>query len=126
MPSMPPGMPPPAGIAGFSSSLSAPTGDDTLLDRSLRGLDGVLDAVLLLLELHLGRGADLDDRHATRELRQALLELLAVVVRVGVLDLGPDLVDPALDVGLAAATLDDRRLVLGDDDLAGRSAPVGA
>ena len=37
-----------------------------------------------------------------------------------------DLVDPALDVGLRAGALDDRRLVLGDDDLAGLAEQVEA
>src|SRR6266536_1473835 len=40
-------------------------------------------------------------------------------VGVGVLDLGLDLVDAALDVVLAAGALDDGGLVLGDDHLAG-------
>src|SRR5690606_30598275 len=43
----------------------ATTGDDALLDGSLRVADGVLDAVLALLELDLGRRARLDDGHAT-------------------------------------------------------------
>ena len=74
--------------------------------------------MLLLLQLHLGGGADLEDGDAAGQLGQALLELLPVVVGVGVLDLGLDLVDPALDVVLVAGTLDDGGLVLGDDDLA--------
>ena len=72
--------------------------DDALLERRPSRLQGVLDAVLLLLHLGLGRGADLDHGDPARELRQALLELLAVEVGVGVLDLGADLVDPALDL----------------------------
>src|SRR5699024_9354189 len=40
------------------------TGQDTFLDRGLGVADGVLDAVLALLELHLGGGAGLDDGHA--------------------------------------------------------------
>ena len=61
----------------------AATGDDALLDgRAGRG-DGVLDAVLLLLQLHLGVGADLDHADAAGELGQALLQLLAVPVGVG-------------------------------------------
>jgi hypothetical protein len=55
----------------------------------------VLDAGLLLLHLDLGGGADLDDGHAAGELGQALLELLAVVVAGGVLDLDADLLDAA-------------------------------
>ena len=97
----------------------AATGDDTLLDGGPGGRQRVLDAVLLLLELHLGGGADLDDGHAAGQLGQPLLELLAVPVRVGVLDLGLDLVDPALHVVGRAGALDDRGVVLGDDHLAG-------
>ena len=98
----------------------AAAGHDALLDGGLGGLHGVLDAVLLLLQLDLGGRADLDDRHAAGELGQPLLQLLAVVVGVGLLDLGLDLVDPALDVVVLAAALDDRGLVLGDRRSCGR------
>jgi hypothetical protein len=47
------------------------------------GVQGVLDAGLLLLHLDLGRGTDVDDGDAARELGEALLELLAVVVAGG-------------------------------------------
>ena len=93
--------------------------DDALLEGRPGRLQRVLDAVLLLLHLGLGGGADLDDRDTAGELRQALLELLAIEVGVGVLDLGADLVDPALDLLLLAGAVDDRRRVLGDDDAAG-------
>ena len=76
----------------------AATGDDALLDRRAGRRDGVLDAVLLLLELDLGVRADLDDADAAGELGEALLELLAVPVGVGALDLGLDLGDPAGDL----------------------------
>ena len=69
----------------------AAAGDDALLDRRAGGRKRVLDAVLLLLELDLGRGADLDDGNATGQLGEALLELLAVVVGGGLLDLRLDL-----------------------------------
>src|SRR3954470_16533959 len=96
----------------------ATTGEDTLLDCSLRVADRVLDAVLALLELHLGGSADLDDRNTAGQLGQALLQLLAVVVAVALLDLVLDLVDPAGDLVAVTGALDDRRLVLADDDLA--------
>jgi len=51
----------------------ATAGHDALLDRGARRGDGVLDAVLLLLQLHLGGGADLDHGYAARQLGQALL-----------------------------------------------------
>ena len=51
----------------------------------------VVDAILALLHLDLGGAADADHRHAARELGQPLLQLLAVVVGGGLLDLGLDL-----------------------------------
>ena len=75
--------------------------------------------MLLLLELDLGVGTDLDDADATGELGEALLELLAVPVGVGALDLLLDLVDPTLDVLVGTGAVDDDRGVLGDDDAAG-------
>ena len=104
----------------------AAAGQQALLDGGLRVADGVLDAVLALLELDLGGRADLDDRDTAGELGQALLQLLAVVVGVAVLDLGADLVDPALDLLGVTGALDDRRLVLGDDDLASPAEQVKA
>ena len=58
----------------------AAAGQHAFLDRRARRVQRVLDARLALLHLGLGRGADLHDRHAARELRGALLQLLLVVV----------------------------------------------
>jgi hypothetical protein len=79
-----------------------------------RRVSGVFDAVLLLLQLDLGRGADLDDGNAAGQLGQALLELLAVVVGVGVVDLGAGSgsTRPSICVVVAGA-VDDRGVVLG-------------
>ena len=89
-------------------------------------LQGVLDAVLLLLQLGLGRGADLDDGHAAGQLGQALLQLLAVVVGGRGLDLGADLLDAALDRRLVAMTLDEGGVVLGRNDAAGAAEVLDA
>ena len=67
-------------------------------DRRTRGVQGVFDARLLFLHLDFGRGADLDHGHAAGELGHALLQLLAVVVGGGLLDLRLDLLDARLDV----------------------------
>src|SRR4029453_9289226 len=91
---------------------------DALLEGGAGGLQRVLDAVLLLLHLRLGGRADLDDGDAAGQLREPLLELLPVEVRVGVLVLVLDLVDAALDRLALAGADDDRRRVLGDDDAA--------
>ena len=53
----------------------AATGDDALLDGRLRVANGVLDAVLALLELHLGGRTGLDDRNTAGQLGQTLLQL---------------------------------------------------
>ena len=95
------------------------TRDDALLEGGPGCLQRVLDPMLLLLHLRLGGSADLDDCNAAGELRQPLLQLLAVEVRVGVLDLALDLLDPGLDRLAVAGTVDDRGRVLVDDDLAG-------
>ena len=71
----------------------AAAGQNAFLGRRAGGVQGVLDAGLLLLHLGLGAGADRDHRHAAGQLGQPLLELLAVVVAVGVLDLPLELLD---------------------------------
>ena len=98
----------------------AAAGDDALFDGRAGGVQRVLDAGLLLLHLGLGGRADLDDRDAADQLGQPLLQLLAVVVRGGVLDLRADLLDARLDVGLLAGAVDDGGVVLVDGDRAWR------
>ena len=60
--------------------------------------EGVLDAVLFL-ELDLSGCAHLDDSDTAGQLGETLLQLLAIPVRVGVLDLCLDLGHTAFDVG---------------------------
>src|SRR5439155_969539 len=95
---------------------AAATRHDAFFDRGTGRVERILDTRLLLLHLDLGRRADPDDRDAADQLCEPLLELLAVVVRGGVLDLRPDLLDAALDVGLLAGPVDERRVVLVDHD----------
>jgi hypothetical protein len=87
-------------------------------------VQGVFDAGLLFLHFAFGRGADVDLGHAAGELREALFELLAIVIAGAVVDLAADLVDAGLDVVALAGAFDDRRVVLVDDDLLG-AAEVG-
>ena len=97
----------------------AAAGNDAFFHRCAGGVEGVFDAGFLLLHLGLGRGADIDDGDTTGQLGQALLELLAVVVRGGFLDLAADLGDAALDVFALAFTFDDRGGFLLDHDALG-------
>ena len=48
----------------------------------------VFDTGLLFLHFGLGRRTDLDDGNAAGQLGQALLQLLAIVVGGGLVDLG--------------------------------------
>src|SRR4051812_23094620 len=61
------------------------------------------------------RAAHADHGDAAGELGQTLLQLLAVVVRGGLLDLRTDLVAAALYVVAGAGALDERRVLLLDD-----------
>src|ERR1019366_7431811 len=68
---------------------------DALGDGCLRRADGVLEGLLSGLELRLRRRPHPHHRHPARELCEALLELLAIVVALGLLDLSPELFDAA-------------------------------
>src|SRR5262249_31758820 len=97
---------------------------DAFPDGRAGRVQRVFDARLLLLHLRLGGRADLDDRHAAGQLGQPLLQLLAVVVRRGLLDLGADLLDAPLDLLRLARPLDESRVVLIDNHLLG-AAEIG-
>ena len=81
----------------------------------------VLDAGFLFLHFGFGRGAYFDDRHAANQFRQPLLQLLAVVVAGGLIDLAANFLHPAFDVGVLAFTFDDGGVVLVNGDLLGLS-----
>jgi hypothetical protein len=76
--------------------------NDAFLNGGPRRVHGVLAAILLLLDLDLGRAADTDRHDAAREFCQTLSQLLLVVVGGRLLDLRLDLRDPPLDVGFLA------------------------
>ena len=94
---------------------------DAFLDCGTGGMECVIDAILPLLDLDLGRAADADHRDTAGELRQPLLQLLLVVVRGGLLDLRLDLVDARLDLLLLAGAINDGRGLLGDGHPLGMS-----
>jgi hypothetical protein len=75
---------------------------DAFLDRGAGCVHRVIDAILALPHLDLGGTTDADHRNAAGELSQPLLQLLLVIVRRGLLDLGLDLGNSGLDIGLLA------------------------
>src|SRR5699024_9942101 len=95
---------------------STATGDDSLLDGRTGRRDGVLQAVLLLLELDLGGGTDPQDGHASGELGRTLLQLLPAPVAFAGLALVTDRTDASRAPGLLTGTIHDGGGVLGDGD----------
>src|SRR5690554_6309560 len=63
------------------------TSDNTLFDCSPGSGERILNSVLLLLELDFCRCSNIDHCNTTGEFRQALLQLLSVVITGSILDL---------------------------------------
>src|SRR6266700_757764 len=106
-------------LRGGTQQGDAAARHDAFLDRRAGRMHRVINAILALLDLDLGRAADADHRDAARELGQTLLQLLTVVVRGGLLDLRLDLRHPRLDVDLLAGAVDDGGVLLVDHHLLG-------
>src|ERR1700756_3799165 len=111
-------------MLGGTKQGDAAAWQDAFLDRRTGRMHRVIDAVLALLHLDLGRAADADHRDAARKLGETLLQLLAVVVRGGFLDLRLDLGNAGLDVGLLAGAVEDRGVLLVDHHLLGATEHV--
>src|ERR1700730_5858418 len=95
----------------------AAAGHDAFLDRCPGCMHRVIDPVLAFLDLDFGCAADTDYGDTARQFRQALLQLLLVVIRGRLLDLRAQLRAATLDVLLLAGTVDDRRVLLFDAHL---------
>src|SRR6266403_2067608 len=106
-------------VLGSTQQGDAAARHDAFFDRRTSRMHRVIHAILALLHLDFGRAADADHRDAACELGQTLLQLLAVVVRSGFLDLRLDLRHARLDVGLLAGAVDDRGVLLVDHHLLG-------
>ena len=76
----------------------------------------VFHAGFLFLHFGFSRSADVDDGHATGELRQTFLQLLAVVIARGLGDLAADLIHAALDLGGLAVAFNDGAILFVHDD----------
>lgn len=99
--------------------------EDALLNGSAGGVERIHEAVLLLANLHLGGATDLDDGNTARELGEALLELLLLVLGGG--GVGHDTTDLLAALSnrvLAAVTVEEDGVLLGDGDGAGGAEHV--
>src|ERR1700730_16499476 len=109
----------PLEVLGGAQQRDAAARHDAFLNRRTGRMHRVINAILTLPHLDLGRAADADHRDAAGELGETLLQLLTVVVRGGFLDLRLDLIDARLDVGLLAGAADDGGVFLVDQHLLG-------
>ena len=75
-------------------------------------MQGVFNASLLFLHFRLGCGTNVDHGNTASQLGQTLLELFAVIIGSGLVDLAADLLNTTLDVGCRAGTFDNRGVVL--------------
>src|SRR6185369_8515349 len=97
----------------------AAAGDNAFFHGRTGCMHRIFDTSLLLFHFGLGRGSDFDHSHAADQLRQPLLQLLAVVVAGGLVDLAADFLHPAFDVRVLAFAFDDRGVVFVHRDLLG-------
>src|SRR5690606_39209576 len=85
---------------------------NAFLDGRTAGVHRIFNARLLFLHLDLGGRTHVDLGDAAGQLRQALLEFLAIVVTGRDVDLVLELLDAALDGVGATATFNNRGVVL--------------
>src|SRR5580698_3971900 len=93
--------------------------DNSFFHSRARCMHRIFHAGFLFLHFGFGCGADFNHGHATDQLRQPLLQLLAVVVAGGLVDLATNFLHAAFDFRVLAFALDDGRVVLVDGDLLG-------
>lgn len=101
-----------------SDKSGATAGNNALFDGSAGGAKSVIDAVFFLVHLDFRGAADLQDCNARAHPGHPLLHLFLLVLRGGLLDGGPDLVNASIDVLLLALPLEEKSVVLGDGDFA--------
>src|SRR3954449_10169916 len=106
-------------LLGGAQQGDAAAGHDAFFNSRTGRMHRVINAILALLDFDFRRAADADHRDAASELGQTLLQLLAVVVRGGFLDLRLDLLHARFDVGFLAGAVDDRGVLLVDHHLLG-------
>src|SRR5712671_2007210 len=109
----------PLEVLGSTQQSDAATRHDAFFNRRTGRMHRIINAILALPDLDLGRAADADHRDAACKLGQTLLQLLTVVVRGSFLDLRLDLIDPRFDVGILAGAADDGGVFLVDHHLLG-------
>src|SRR6185312_11134780 len=102
----------------------APARQDAFFHRGTGSMERVVHAVFAFPYLDLGRTADTDDTNAAGQLSQPLLQLFAVIVAGGFLDLLADLAGAGLDIALLPRAINNGGVVLVDRHLLGPAEHV--
>src|SRR5574343_1482343 len=92
----------------------AAASNDTFFNSGTGSVQRVFDAGLLFLHFDFGGSANLDDGNAASQLGNTLLQLFAVVIGGGFLDLDADLLDAGFNGSGIAGAVDDGGVFLGD------------
>src|SRR6266850_40588 len=98
---------------------NAAAGHNALLDGRAGSVHSIFNAGFLFLHFSFSGSTDLDHGNSTHQLRQPLLQLLAVVVRGGLVDLAADFLYAAFDLGRLPTAFDDGGVVLVDGHFLG-------
>ena len=97
------------------------TDDATLLRGSTSSAKSILDTVLELTDLDLGRSTDLDDGDATSKSAHTLLKLFLVIIASSCVHLFKKSINALINISLGASTTHKNNVILGDDDSLGTS-----
>ena len=97
----------------------AAAGNDSLFHRRPGGIEGVFDPQFAVLEFGFGGGTHLDHGHTTGQFGDPLIELFAVVIGVGVVELAANGANPGGYGVLVITGGHNRGAVFGDRDPAG-------
>jgi hypothetical protein len=95
------------------------TRDNAFFHGSAGRVHCVFHAGFLFLHFGFSRGAHFDHRNATNQLRQTLLELLAIVIAGGVIHLSADFLYAAFNLAALAFAFHDRAVVFINRDFLG-------
>jgi len=95
--------------------------DNAFFNGCAGGVHGIFHTGFRFLHFGFGRGSYFDHGHAAYQLGQPLLQLLAVVVAGGLVDLAANFFHATLDISGLAFAFDDGRVVFVDGDFLGLS-----
>ena len=98
---------------------NATTGNDTFIESCLGGGNGIINAILLFVDLSFSSTTNFNNGNLAREGSSAFFVLFTIVIRGSEVGLGLNEFNTIRDGGLFACSANNCRTVLGGDDLLG-------